>query len=1087
MQGLSRNETPNLAFATLKSAHLLRWLRHFRAATALTLTLMAVGLGLAFYWLNNHGFEGRWSQRIADELARRGIHADFESVRFSPAKGVIATNLKVFTDPSRDTILAKIPSLRLDVDRGMAFRGKLQIRRVYLQNAELNIPLTDEDPLQINNLTGRVIVDRHDRLLVETSRGTFRGMDIQANIALDDFNPDKLREGFGTNESSRRKASFTKDLLHELDSWSFPDNSPPSLQLQVKGSLNRLTAIRTSISLRAREFMRGRYRMQNVRLSGELGNRNLSVEELSFSDGLGKVSLQAHYDLEDRTGGYEGTSSIQIVDLLREGLGDDSLSEFSPDLAPEIRARGRFALREGKMDLSAIGSLSCNSFRFLGIPFESIKTDFSWQNGDIYLRDLVVRHESGELEGELRVKDDLVQYRTQTSLPLSAYRPFIGEQSGLEQALTASEFDEDSRILINAQGSVWRKNLSDWDATGSFRLENFRHNGVSIKLATASFSMSPLDYIFDDLNAVFNYDRNAGILKAGGNETGTVLAEQIHFDAKEKLTRLVKLEGTAWPGPLLQLFNPKISRNISETYRFREPPHLASDGVIDHLRPGKRTNIQTVIRANGKADFDLLGRPIEISQLSAKVRTSYRKNEVSALSMNVFGGSVSGLITQQSHPDRLGIQIQGQGLDASQIGRTYRLAKVIPGTLTLSVAAEATKHKDDPAARRWDLKGACNLGQSVYNGVRIKDGTTQFGFDPKGLHFNDARLTFDYSDYFLQARHGGPLSAELLIEKIHYHPDSETTEIVNLQGSAWPGPLLRIADPGTAEYIEELLGFRELPTLSASGRFDHGEGGADTLVNIKIKNPGVTDYEFLDKTLQLRNFTAQITSKADRHDISALKFQTFKGTGAGTLTVQETPQGKTRIEGGIRWDNLSLSEIGKKFSFEKDPLGSITGRLDFTTLAGDTRSLSGKGVIGLRNGQLFNVPIFGPLSLPLGTILGKEYSHERAQDASATFVVRNGSVFTKDLLTSTPSTTFVGEGMIDLSANEMDLTMRMNARGLLGLVTLPLAPLKGLFQFRGQGPLKQPVWRSAPFTAPEGGESHPIFKDPPRAQIVPER
>ena len=113
--------------------------------------------------------------------------------------------------------------------------------------------------------------------------------------------------------------------------------------------------------------------MQDVRLSGELGNRSLSVEELSFTDGVGKVSLQAHYDLEDRTGGYEGTSSIQIVDLLREGLEDDSLSEFSPDLAPEIRARGRFALRKGKMDLSAIGSLSCNSFRFLGIPFESIK------------------------------------------------------------------------------------------------------------------------------------------------------------------------------------------------------------------------------------------------------------------------------------------------------------------------------------------------------------------------------------------------------------------------------------------------------------------------------------------------------------------------------------------------------------------------------------------------------------------------------------------------------------------------------------------------------------------------------------------
>ena len=143
--------------------------------------------------------------------------------------------------------------------------------------------------------------------------------------------------------------------------------------------------------------------------------------------------------------------------------------------------------------------------------------------------------------------------------------------------------------------------------------------------------------------------------------------------------------------------------------------------------------------------------------------------------------------------------------------------------------------------------------------------------------------------------------------------------------------------PETAEYIEELLGFREPPTLNASGRFDHGGDGAGTLIDINIENPGVTDYEFLGKTLQLRGFSAKITSKADRHDISDLRFQTFEGSGAGALTVKENAQGDTLIEGGIRWDNMSLSKIGQKFSFEKDALGAITGRLDFTTLANDTR------------------------------------------------------------------------------------------------------------------------------------------------------
>ena len=1071
----------------MKSSSILRWVNHFKAAAAITLALAVAVIGLGLYWLNSHGFEGRWSERIANELARKGIHAEFESVRFSPTKGVIATHLRIFTDASHKTVVAKIPTLRFDVDRGKAFRGKLQIRRAFLHDAEMIIPVSSGETLRIEDFTGRISVDRHNRLLVETSGGLLRGIGITADITLDDFDLEKLRKGTGPDEGRDRRTSFTKDLLRELDEWSLPHDSPPALKLKVKGSFDRPTAIRTSISLRSREMMRGNYRIQDVRLSGELGNRSLNVEELSFSDRAGKLTLRAHYDLEDRTGGYEGVSSIQIADLLREGLKDDSLREFTFASSPEIKARGRFSIQDKNMSLSAIGSLSCKSFRFLEVPFEGIDTSFSWQNGDVYLRDLIVKHESGEMAGEVRVKDDLVQYRTQTSLPLSVYRPFITENSGLDRALTESEFGENSRIEIDARGSVWRQDLSDWDATGDFRIENFSHNGVPIKLATAKFSMSPLDYIFDEVRATFDSPDNSKDPRAEGDATGTLRVEQVHFDAKEQLTHLLNLEGTAWPGPILQIFSPKSSEHVTETYRFGKPPYLAATGVIDHLDPGNRTDVHTIIKTTGETELDLMGRSLPISQLSAKIRSRYRKNEISDLKMNVFGGSISGEVTHQSHPSRLGVRIQAEGMDAARLGRTFRFGEVVPGALTFSIAAEATKQRGGSDDGQWELNGACNLGQTIYNGVRISSGTSRFGIDRTGFHVRDLSLIFDYSDYEPRNRHGGPLSGELELERLQYDRGSETTEIVNLTGEVWPGPLLRLADARTSAYIEELLGFRQPPTMSASGRFDHSDGGNGTLMNIRIEAPGVTDYEFLGKTLQLANLSADIASRENRHDVTALNFQTFQGTGAGVLSIREAPQEKTLIEGGIRWDNLSLSEISKKFSFEKEALGAITGRLDFTTLGGDTRTLNGKGVVGLKNGQLFNVPIFGPLSLPLGTILGKEYSHEQARDASATFVLRNGTAFTKDFLTSTPSTTFVGEGFIDLSEKQVDLTMRMNARGLLGLVTLPLAPLRGLFQFRGQGPLNEPVWRSAPFTEPDGGSAHPIFKDPPRAQIIPER
>jgi hypothetical protein len=58
------------------------------------------------------------------------------------------------------------------------------------------------------------------------------------------------------------------------------------------------------------------------------------------------------------------------------------------------------------------------------------------------------------------------------------------------------------------------------------------------------------------------------------------------------------------------------------------------------------------------------------------------------------------------------------------------------------------------------------------------------------------------------------------------------------------------------------------------------------------------------------------------------------------------------------------------------------------------------------------------------------------------------------------------------------MTMRMNARGLLGIITLPLKPFYGMFQFRGSGPLKKPTWESVIFSPPPEAETSEPDKPP---------
>jgi hypothetical protein len=165
-----------------------RWFQHFKALVIAASALFLMGICCGFVWLNNHGFEGEWGERIAAELAKQGIHAEFESVRFSPTRGIIAKKVLFYTDQSRTAVWARIPVLRFDVDRGKAFRGELQIRRVILSDAHLSLPISRGGPaLQISNFTGSASLDREDRLLLEGARGTLGGMTFLLDLELDEF------------------------------------------------------------------------------------------------------------------------------------------------------------------------------------------------------------------------------------------------------------------------------------------------------------------------------------------------------------------------------------------------------------------------------------------------------------------------------------------------------------------------------------------------------------------------------------------------------------------------------------------------------------------------------------------------------------------------------------------------------------------------------------------------------------------------------------------------------------------------------------------------------------------------------------
>jgi hypothetical protein len=138
--------------------------------------------------------------------------------------------------------------------------------------------------------------------------------------------------------------------------------------------------------------------------------------------------------------------------------------------------------------------------------------------------------------------------------------------------------------------------------------------------------------------------------------------------------------------------------------------------------------------------------------------------------------------------------------------------------------------------------------------------------------------------------------------------------------------------------------------------------------------------------------------------------------------------------------------------------GHLKGSYDFTGVGGDTRKMRGSGKVEVTDGDVFAIPVFGPLSGILNSLLpGTGYSI--ARKASASFTIRDGIIHTDDFETAGRLFSMLGHGDIHFLDDKLDFDLRMSANGA-GVL---LSPVYKLFEYIGEGSLKHPDWHPKRF------------------------
>jgi hypothetical protein len=316
------------------------------------------------------------------------------------------------------------------------------------------------------------------------------------------------------------------------------------------------------------------------------------------------------------------------------------------------------------------------------------------------------------------------------------------------------------------------------------------------------------------------------------------------------------------------------------------------------------------------------------------------------------------------------------------------------------------------------------------------------------LHFADGAMTYDQMRV---TRNEGVGTGSFT-----YDWAKHEVRLTNVHTNLRPSEAIYWVDPKMAKAVVPYK-FRQPPKLTINGVVQY-RGGKTTHLEIAVDAPKGMDYVFLGKTLSFDRIKAQLLFTDDRLQLSDVQGPLFGGTLRGTADIS-LARNDPHYKASLAVDGIDFPRLTDLYFKYRSAQGQMSGEYDFTGLGDNARMMRGTGKIRVNNGDIFAIPIFGPLSRLIGAIIpGTGYSV--AHNATATFNVKDGTIRTDDFKVNGKLFGMLGHGDVHFLDDKLDFDVRINANIPGGIV---LAPVYKLFEYKGEGSLSKPNWHPKRF------------------------
>ena len=342
----------------------------------------------------------------------------------------------------------------------------------------------------------------------------------------------------------------------------------------------------------------------------------------------------------------------------------------------------------------------------------------------------------------------------------------------------------------------------------------------------------------------------------------------------------------------------------------------------------------------------------------------------------------------------------------------------------------------------WQGDGNISLDKTRFRGQWMNSATAKVHFADGAVSYQDFRVTRDE----------GVGTGNFV-----YDFAKREVRISNVKATVRPYEVAYWIDPDLPKNVAPYK-FRQPPNITANGiyRF-RGQNG--TKLEINVDGSSGLDYVFLGKALPFQRINSRLLFTDDRLQIVDFHGNLFGGNVRGSADIS-LAHGDAHYRAKLAVDGMDFPKLTDLYWNYKTAQGRLSGVYDFTGNGDNARLMVGNGKATVADGDVFAIPVFGPLSGILGTLLPlKAAGYSIAHEAKASFSAKNGVLHTDDFEVAGNLFSILGDGDVYFLDDKLDFNIRISPKGPGILLT----PVYKLFEYKGEGSLKNPNWHPKAF------------------------